>query len=38
VDFRFTFDTGRLSASQRTVETGHQQTKPPQELPSFVFT
>jgi hypothetical protein len=24
VDFRFTLDTGRLSASQRTVETGQQ--------------
>jgi hypothetical protein len=26
VDFRFTLDTGRFSASQRTVETGQQQT------------
>jgi hypothetical protein len=27
VDFRFTLDTGSLSASQRTVETGNQQTQ-----------
>jgi hypothetical protein len=26
VDFGFTLDTGRFSASQRTVETGHKQT------------
>jgi hypothetical protein len=26
VDFRFTLDTGRFSASQRTVETGHKPT------------
>jgi hypothetical protein len=26
VDFRFTLSTGRFSASQRTVETGHKRT------------
>jgi hypothetical protein len=31
VDFRFTLDTGRFSASQQTVETGHNRTHAPQQ-------
>jgi hypothetical protein len=32
LDFRFTLDTGRFSASQRTVETGHYRTHAPQQM------